>query len=256
MNKKYFLNLSKEDCLKEYNNLKVNSEIKLKSSENLAFNGDLGSAISLLIISNEELIKALILYLDANGLSLRNIKGMKSIFNNHKLRYLLIFWFSIITIFFDDIKQYLPQMVKDKRLLNAVNTYKVFGLIDPLFSSKLNFYIKRKAVQFRQELKFYSRVDKMRQNGLYLDPESTTFSRSDYIKVHKKFLKVRFTIQEFLPYSLTDGNDKTAAIQIIKEILIKKNGYEELGQLINKINKPNINPYDEMFKFFIKKSKI
>ncbi len=69
----------------------ANSNLKANSAKlTIAENNDYGSAISLLIISNEEAVKALMLFLEGNDFRLRNIPGFTNLFENHRLRYLVI----------------------------------------------------------------------------------------------------------------------------------------------------------------------
>lgn len=74
-----FLNISQLACQKSHMTILENSDRHFIVAEKIYEMKDFyGIAISHLILSTEELVKALIIYLEGEGLHLRSIKGIKS----------------------------------------------------------------------------------------------------------------------------------------------------------------------------------
>src|SRR5579859_8076673 len=90
-----FLNLPKKD------DQKWNSAIMLAKSE------DYGGAVSLLIISIEELIKSIILFMDGKGFEFRNVKGINTFFRNHQIRYIIAFVMFAMNIIGEDLVKFI-----------------------------------------------------------------------------------------------------------------------------------------------------
>lgn len=88
MTKKYksFIDLSQAECQQAYSFIIENSNQHFEIAELLSSNKYYGSAISHLILSSEELLKAMIIYFDANGTEIRKIKGIETFFIHHSPR--------------------------------------------------------------------------------------------------------------------------------------------------------------------------
>ena len=91
-----FLNISPEKCLNSYTELLENSDRHFYIATLIADKDEFGMAISHLILGSEELVKAIIIYLDGFGLNIRTIKGVNVLFNHHKPRHYISSMVSMI----------------------------------------------------------------------------------------------------------------------------------------------------------------
>lgn len=98
------MTIPRAECNIAYKEILLNSNQKWKTSELIAQSGDYSSALSFAIISTKELVKAFIVFLDGQGFSFRNIKGMQNIFCNHRIRYFILFFFYIMGLFNEELQ--------------------------------------------------------------------------------------------------------------------------------------------------------
>lgn len=238
MTPKNFLTISTEECQVQFRYILANSDRKFRSAETLAKDEDYGSAIALLIISNEELIKALILFLDGQGFEFRGVKGMRSLFQNHRLRYLLAMIFSIIISFAEDLRDLALNLEKNKKTIQDIlNNQEQAG-------RSLQAYFLKKAIRVQREIEFFSKVDNTRQIGLYSDrPEGLQLSKSDYLQFHLKVNGLRTGILGLMESYADDSNE---SIVLIKEMFKKNGWYKNIAELIGEINSPKINSYQNL----------
>src|SRR4051812_38270732 len=101
MSSKTFLTIPKKECLEVYKTILKNSDNKWESGKKLADIGDFGGATSFALISVEELIKALIVFLDGKGFEFRSLKGIDTFFKNHKIRYIIAYAMFAMNLFTD-----------------------------------------------------------------------------------------------------------------------------------------------------------
>jgi hypothetical protein len=71
-----FFNVPRVKLLHYYPEIVANSHSQFNGAEHLAAVSKFGMAISHLLISTEEMIKALVVVMDAKGFDFRNVKGM------------------------------------------------------------------------------------------------------------------------------------------------------------------------------------
>ena len=89
MSNNSFFSIPREQLLVLYTAIIKNSDEQYQTAIEIANNGKPGIAIPHLLISTEELIKALIIVLDAKGFKFRTIKGMDIFFRNHEIRFFI-----------------------------------------------------------------------------------------------------------------------------------------------------------------------
>ena len=99
MNKIGFFDISIEECGKVYSEVQKNAENHFKSADILAEANDYSNAVAHLILGSEELIKALVLFLESKNFDFREIEVFKKLFSNHKARHAVIKEFYSVIIF-------------------------------------------------------------------------------------------------------------------------------------------------------------
>lgn len=89
--------MSDDECLLAGSEAFINANNHLKSAESIAINKNYGLAVSLLILSTEELVKGLLLYFQSMKIDVRNVSGIHLFFTDHIIKHRLA---SIINLTF------------------------------------------------------------------------------------------------------------------------------------------------------------
>ncbi|UOB17512.1 AbiV family abortive infection protein [Abyssalbus ytuae] len=249
---KSFMNLSKKECLKVAKETFRNADSMYNDGVHLAKNDSFGRATSLLILSMEENMKALILYLDGNGFEFRSrVKGIKSLFNNHKLRYPLALVLSGFNIFGKDIKEIITKIKTNPTEIQAYMRSK------NKWESLAKVYLLKKIKQFISEILWFSNAEYLRQEGMYVDYDIVMktpldINKQDYQDVYYRINGMREFIVDFLPI-FDERNEegdlelKAHLIKLQKELISEK-GYERIGELLSKFNNKKLNPLEALLE--------
>lgn len=162
-------NITKDVCREVYPHILKNSEDNWNAGKLLARHHLYGQALSLVLISIEELIKGTIVEMDGVGFELRSSRGFKRFFKEHGIRYYIAFILLGIYVFAEDLVKELEKMIKDPNYLK-----KIESLIEDkdLILSKADDYMLEKAMIMEMELPFFTSLEKHRQRGFYCDYES------------------------------------------------------------------------------------
>jgi len=120
MSSKTFVTISKNECLTVYRNVLEHSDQKWESGKQLAKINDFGGATSMAIISVEELVKSLIIFLDGKGFEFRSIKGISTLFDNHQIRYLLAYTMFAMGLFGDELMKFLKKNSRQSKGNNKI----------------------------------------------------------------------------------------------------------------------------------------
>lgn len=209
-----FFNVPRDKLLNYYPEIVANSKRQFGAADNLALNGDYGMAMSHLLISTEEMVKALIVVMDAQGFDFRKVKGMDIFFRNHEVRFFISFLTFVLTLFADDGMKILREF-RD----NPNKTKELSTLLDnkPEIMKKMQSYLIRKLVVIRNELGWFSKAEAFRQNGFYVDAKGNLispllFTRDDFDQTKLRIEKINKAIQGTIEAYLTD--DEKLKIEI------------------------------------------
>ena len=112
--KKTFFNIDRKECRLASKETILNANKHIEVADKLQISSEYGLAISHLIIGSEEIVKALILHMDSVGFNFRQVKGLQSIFDNHKLRYFISFIMFSLSVFLDETNKFLKTRKDDK----------------------------------------------------------------------------------------------------------------------------------------------
>jgi AbiV family abortive infection protein len=240
---KNFSSLSQKECIEEYKGILQNAERCWKSGEILAKDEDYGRAISLAIISIEEIIKAAVIFLDGKGFRFRKVKGIRLLFRTHQIRYFIAFAMFVVTIFGDDLIKFIQSLrEKDKSGLDKLQR----DFSDKaLLESKAEQYAKEKFLQIAKELEWFSKVDVLRQNGFYCDYDEQLInpiqiSRTEYFEVLQKLEKVRKVGAELI--RSFDSDDELIAEQLSKALkeFNENDRYKSIERFLDKVKGKNL----------------
>ncbi len=97
--KRGFLNINANECGIAFPVAKQNAETHFRCSQILSEAKEYANAIAHLILGSEELIKALVLFLESKGFDLRKVQGYKKLFHDHKVRHSMIKEFYSVIMF-------------------------------------------------------------------------------------------------------------------------------------------------------------
>lgn len=167
MASKTFMTLSKKECLTHYRKVLETSDSNWKSGLILAKEQQYGNAMSMAIISSEELVKALIILLDGRGFEFRSVQGMDALFANHQIRYVILYVMLAVSLSTDEMKEYLGKLKADPvagfSFVNQITTN------DPTALNKLQGYGLELLARLGREFEWFAKVDVYRQQGFYSD---------------------------------------------------------------------------------------
>ena len=250
---KSFMNLSKKEFIEVAIETFRNAENKHNDALILAKNSSYGMAISALILSLEENMKAVILFLDGNGFELtKRVKGVKNLFVNHKLRYPLGFVLSGFNIFGNDLIIFISKIVLNPSMV------KDFNINEKEWESLALNYILEKINQLDEEIIWFSNAEYLRQDGMYVDYDNImktplSVDREDFNDVLVRVSRIREFINKFLPifdqsYEGDDAAEFKIEVKKLQKKLVSEKGYDKIGEIVSKINERGNNPFIEISK--------
>jgi AbiV family abortive infection protein len=243
-----FIAISEADCLILYKKVLKNSDNKWSLAESLASKKEYGFAIPTLIISIEELIKSIIILLDGNGLKFRQVKGVSIFFKNHQIRFIIAYLLLLINLFAEDLIKFIKLIGKDVKIVLDFQ-YSIIKNNDD-FNKMVLYYIDQKSAALKIEFEYFSKLEKLRQEGFYCDYDDTfknplDINETDYNELYLRLSKVRkigFMIIE--SYS-SKSEESKLQIEMLKNTLKEVDFYNKFGDVLNKINKTKTrDPFD------------
>lgn len=247
MDNKTFLNISESECLIVYKEILENSDKRWESGRMLANNGDFGLGISSSIISIEELIKAIIVFLDGRGFELRKIKGMSSFFRNHEIRYVVAYSMFVIGLFGEDLIKALKRIKEEPEWLLKMS--KEMKNDKEFFEKRLRFYSLRKFVTLKRELNWFSKVDLFRQEGFYCDYKASLkspiqVSEIDFNEVIKRLEKVRHVGNSLIQAMETDQEEYIKQFSNFSSDFKKSQYADKIACALDGIKKTRKRPFE------------
>jgi AbiV family abortive infection protein len=246
---KNFQTLSRKECEEAAIVCFAHAESKYNDAVILATgNASYGNGISNLILCIEDTMKGLILSLDADGFNFRNkVKGIKGLFENHKLRYFLGFTLSCIHLISEDlVKLLLTARENPKKLIQQVKIFKN----DPKF---IEAYWKETMSNMQEEVEWFSHLDERRQSGMYVGYKNELKSPNAITKEEfEEFLKRVDMLRLFsilIANSYRDSVDEVSAeIEEIHKTFKEEKYYTHLGNLITLINDRKSDSFEDLRK--------
>lgn len=159
-----FQNLTNTECAEVYPHILKNHKELFESAEILAQNNKFGPAISILILSAEELVKASFFFLKAQGLHLHRIEKHDKIFYIHTTKHegaasyqLITLIETIIQIFDKELYDNDPNRKKGQIAQNIVK-----GIYHAL----------KGALNIKKNIDWWEKADDLKKRGLYVDFEN------------------------------------------------------------------------------------
>jgi len=239
---KDFIGLTTKECLDTSVRIFENANEMYKEAELLANHGSYGRAVSLLILSTEERMKALILAMDGHKFKFRKkVPGIKILFNkSHQMRHALGTVLSVMYLFTQDLKVAVLKLRDSPKDRTFWNQEKLTPLLLEYFQKVLPKLI--------QEIKWYSEAEFLRQSGIYVDymgelKSPSAISKQDFDSVYLRVTNLNDFVSTFTTLLQEDKNNKSEnSILYLRDQFEDQNWYEKIGGLIELFRKKGANP--------------
>ena len=243
---KDFISLTKEECATVYQDMLKNSDSNWQSADKLAVAGDYGRAISLSIISIEELVKALLIYFDGKGFKLRKMNGIRVLFKSHQIRYLIAYGMFVMALFGEELHKLLLQFHNNPSVLNS---WMEVMQDEKRLDRKMKHYAFRKIILLRRELDWFSRVDLFRQEGFYCDyidrlKNPITISPEDFLYARERLAKVRKFGKELIAAYNEDSDIMQEHVMKMKTDFETKGHYGKIEAALKFLKDARMLPFE------------
>ncbi|MFA6261191.1 MAG: AbiV family abortive infection protein [Bacteroidia bacterium] len=257
--RKNFTTLTQEECGSVYRIILDNSIQRWKSAEHLAKKGDFGGAMSFVIVSTEELIKAFVIFLDSKGFRFRQVNGIWRLFKDHEIRLFIAYAMYNVPIYFEVIQDAIKELQKLKIEIvlpdiEAGTDLKINigGL--PVNKDRIADYFRNKRDVIRQEGDWFSEMESLRQKGFYCDYDEELLSpihvdKKAYTEVRDKLARVN----EVAMVLMNEINSQNPEVREVTEKLMsdfeEKDSYKRIENDLKEIkNKDIFKVIDEKLK--------
>lgn len=253
MSNKNFLTISREECMIVYKVILENSNKQWKSAKYLATKGNYSSAISLSIISIEELIKSLIVLFDGKGMEFRKVKGMKAFFENHEIRFVIAYIMFVIGILREVFIRFINHAMKNPKVIEKIIA-EMKGNKEGFFE-KYKFFFLRKIVAFKQEMKWFSNVEVFRQEGFYCDYSDVLknplkVSKKEYEETIQRLDRVRKIGRSMILAVEENKQELNSQIIDLNKTSKKDNYYFLIGNAFESMHKKRQKPFQAFISQF------
>jgi AbiV family abortive infection protein len=249
---KNFTTLTTKECLLAAEGVLENSEKKWEISTLLAANGKYGEASTMAMVSIEEMVKSIILLIDARGFRLRKIKGMSMMFRNHKIRYLIAYMMFVVDVVSQELKKLMIDIMEGR--VDANELMEKLEKKDSHFVKKINQYGLMKFRSLRQEFVWFSKAEIFRQEGLYCDfidkfKSPIKVSETEYIEVIKRLSQVRLVGQGLIATLNSTENIYVEYLETLKKRFIHDKYYKKIELSFDSLKKTRDDPFEHLKKF-------
>ena len=253
MASKTFITMSKKDCLVHYHDVFQTSESNWKSGIILARENQFGNAMSMAIISSEELVKAVIILLDGKGFEFRRVQGMDALFANHQIRYVIQYAMLVLNIFTEELKTHFIKFKEDP--VAGMAFFNGLKANDINFVSKLEKYGLETMARLIAEFEWFSKVDIYRQQCFYSDYEDQlktpiSIDADTYKQAFLRLEKVRTVGQELIRTLESPDNLYVDHLNNMRRDFKQKKTYAQIGNSLAVLRQTRENPFVVIRKYF------
>lgn len=245
MASKSFLTISSKECLTVYKQILINVDAKWNTANKIAELGDYGSAVSHIIISIEELMKALLIYFDGKGFYFRRVKGMDTFFKNHQIRYVIAYAIFVMAIFGDELKKFILKMRENPEYMLRLS---IEIKEEDYFERKLKLPLLKKLSLLRKEFDWFSDVDISRQSGFYIDykeelKKPSDITSEDFLKFKKNMAKVRNVAKGLIDVFEQNSSETALQLASLKKDFSQKDYYSKIENALSKLKASKESPF-------------
>jgi AbiV family abortive infection protein len=227
-----FLDISRQECMNSYNEIVDNSDRHFNVAELISQKEEYGIAISHLILGTEELVKALIIFLDGEGLHIRKVKGVRLFFYRHIIRHSFADIFLVISTVLNLLMPFvnrLKNLIHNENMRESMTEFEAAILtnnkdkVNEISIDWIDKNIKQYVDKFELINAFWTKAEMYKQRGFYVDFNEQLvtpkhMSKVDYIQafeITKSFCVNCKNIMTFL--RLLPNRDKEIIVKFIND---------------------------------------
>jgi hypothetical protein len=241
-----FFDIPKDKLKEYYPQIIANSDAQYNIALDIVKAGQPGIAIPHLLISSEEMIKALVVALDHKGFKFRTVKGMDIFFRHHEIRFFLSAIIFSISLFGDDFINAIKRFKEDPTWFTK------FYRDDPHYrDSRIKWYFMRKAFAIRAEIAWFSKAEVFRQNGFYVDMKGglTTpinISMQEFEDTRVRIEKVNKIVKYAIDTFMTEDPEMVKQIESTKASFDNEKYYNLIETGISNVRKSKKSFFDTL----------
>lgn len=245
-----FFDIPREKLKDIYPQIISNSTAQYNTAITIASSGQPGIAVSHLLISSEEMIKALIVALDSIGFKFRAIKGMDIFFRNHEIRFFISSIVFAVSIFGEDLIAFLPTLKKNPQII--IDFY--HGDANAR-DARIKWYLMRKILEIRKEIGWFSKAETFRQNGFYVDMKENfsspnNISAEEFEQARVRIEKVNKTTKYIIDTFTSNDAGMAKQIEDTKQNFDNEKYYLFIESAISRVRKGKKSFFDGLQKSF------
>jgi AbiV family abortive infection protein len=158
--------LSDKECLNASKKSLTNADNHKQSAVTIAKNGNYGLAVSVLILSTEELTKAILFYIQHLSIDLRNIPGIHLFFSDHIIKHRLA---TVTNFMYPIVKIVVGFVSKEAEKLDNPEATVEHTDEEIAFMSKDENKIKNLFKNFTEMIDWWEEANTQKNKGIYVD---------------------------------------------------------------------------------------
>lgn len=158
--------LSDEECLDASKKAFSTADLHKKSAQTLSKEGDFGIPVSHLILSTEQTVIGILLYLQNLGMNVRNVSGVHMFFTDHIIKHRLA---TMICIMFPVLKLFMSFIHKTKEKLHNPETLIDYSEDEKALISKDEKKIQHLFKDLPEMLDWWDEANAQKNKGFYVD---------------------------------------------------------------------------------------
>jgi len=194
--------LTDDECAIAFREALDNANKHIESSSLIACSGQYGMAISHLILSTEETVKGLLLYLQSIKVEIRNVPGMYLYFTDHTIRHQLAMQ---INLMYGIIKPFMELALSMKDCLHQpdkkISLKETTLVVMSQYEKKADAYVK----ELEEMFDWWEDTNEMKNKGLYVDYTTRLetpmqIEEAKYLKSSKLILDFENKVFEIISY--------------------------------------------------------
>lgn len=247
--------LTDEECLDASKKAFLTADLHKKSAETLSKDGDYGIPVSHLILSTEQTVIGILLYLQHLGLNVRNIAGVHMFFTDHIIKHRLA---TMISFMYPILKLFMGFVQKTKEKLHNPNAHIEYTENEKAFMSKDEKRIQHIFKDLPEMMDWWEDANMQKNKGFYVDYSESLetpleVSELEYKRAFAIVDNFQRQVSETVSYfEKTTEDDKQEIKKNSKKYGIDKILLPVIEARKKEIRDKNKNPVDIMREFMSK----
>lgn len=158
--------LTDEECLDASKKAFATADLHKKSAQTLSKDGDYGIPVSHLILSTEQTVIGILLYLQHLGMNVRNISGVHMFFTDHIIKHRLV---TMISFMYSMLKPFMGLIKKEKEKLHNPGANIQYTDVEEALMSKDEKKIQEIFKDLPDMLDWWDDANMQKNKGFYID---------------------------------------------------------------------------------------